>query len=892
MAEIRTSPTFLCGELKPGRRNIGTEPPKPPNPPRIIPKPPKRIFEPPGIPPRPPINDPWVCICDYPCEDDGDACDNAGARKCIKKSTLPPGRKATREFATKADCELRGFGEAPCWICSFKCVEVGKEYCPPYRPYPSSDPIRPIKRIIRDCQRCANAKTPPPDCGYKSKARCEIDCQDEFFRCPKPPPTSTRQPGTVIPPGPTTPRSWYGCIEVRREYCPKDPLVLRRIVKDCRYSTIRGGPYIHRRSQDCEDVCKDEEFPCPGDPGGLPGPITGGGPNPTGTSDLFDSGGPGGGVSDPRNIGISIPPDQRDNLNIDELNSNRDSGKTTKNPNNDYLYDQTYNVFQYPLQEFNEIEYVSNNKYLHIFRTQIPKAIKHVIDKSYSLSTDWNEFYYQQVVPEILVLALKPNVLDVFRKINDETNQRVSLGDILYGLSRYLLLGKMDNFDLSVFLNSKVTENKKTTVITRSKDQSANQRAALGLISDQAYSTNLKEYPVDQQPYINRLKSLLTDVHAKITIFNDDGTCSEDYELQDAGISVDGECYIGEGEGDNYYIGTCDEDGINLTTDEDKVFFLPYTTKKLALDILGQGYTMDITASSPIGGSEVEVSYDLSSGIGPMYFALKPETLTIDTTNDEFVTISRGNYELLTSGEAKIHSDTYGLMATVANIDYNDPLLMYAKDSSSIEFRGPDITFRAFDEGFGYGYDILPRQIPRAIVIQPVSSCEDNPFYGLSEVSEFGDVYIRTIRMQPHFNPKPRWAFPAKYSNEDYPKYRVGFSGVIDTQNVIFQYDPSAFNSFEGVRETPIVKKIVKDLIKDQFDADYVLEFLTWYDIWSRLNGKEISQVFHNESSRFRQALMNGTFGPSFIHVLNRPGASKTGLITRKSSETDPAPLG
>jgi hypothetical protein len=880
MAKIVTSPTFLCGELKPGRRNIGTKPPKPPGPPRIIPKPPIRIFEPPGLPPVPPINDPWVCICDEPCYDDPNACDNPGSRRCIKKSTLPPGALSTREFATKADCELTGFGEAPCWVCSFKCVEMGKEYCPPYRPYPSAPPIKPIKRIIRDCQRCANAKTPPPGCGFKSLPECERNCQDEYFKCPKSPPPTTSIPGDVVTPGPVTPRSWYGCIEVRREYCPDNPLILKRIVKDCRYSTIRGGPYRYTDPVDCERDCQDEEFPCPSDPVGFPGPITGGeDPDPTDPGRLFDSGS--GGVTDPRLIGISIPEDQREELNVDNLNSGRNSGQVTKNESNDYLYDQNYNIFQHPLQDFDAIEYVSNSKYLNIFRDRIPKAISYVLDKSSVSSTDWDEFYYNQVVPEILILALRPDVLDMFRKVNDETNQRVSLRDLLYGLSRHILLGKMDRFDITVFEKAKVKENEKTTVITRSKDQSSNQRAALGLISDQAYPFNLSQYPDDQRPYISRLKALLTDINAKVTVYSSDGECSEDFDLTDAGIPVDGECYVGEGNGDNYYIGTCDNEGLNVTTDKDKLYFLPYTTKKLALDILGQGYNMSISASS-IGGSEAEANYDLSSGIGPMYFALKPETLRVDRSGDEFVTYSTGRYELLTSGEAQVHSDTYGLMATVANVDYDDPMLMYASNSSSIEFRGPDITFKAFDEGVGFGYDILPRQIPRAIVLQPVSSCQDNPFYGMSEVSEFGDIYTRTIRMQPHFNPEVSWPFTPILSNEDYPAFQVGFSGVLDTQNIIFQYDPSSFNSFEGTRETPIVKKIVKDLITDDFDANYLLDFLTWHDVWSRLTGKELAQLFHNESSRMRQEMMNGGFGPNFIHVLNRPGAAKTGLNTPK----------
>lgn len=172
------------------------------------------------------------------------------------------------------DGVITPWGGKPAFQFKYKCVELGRSFCPP--PFESV-----VQNIGRMCFRCdgigGNPAPNDPACTYLSLATCTANCSSTSFPCPSP----TR----------------YKCVTLSTEYCPSPYSNKVKAVRKSCYPcdgafnpSLPGGTNpqsgdpgcVYLTNQQCITNCRDENYTCPiGDvrppgPGGGGGPITGG----------------------------------------------------------------------------------------------------------------------------------------------------------------------------------------------------------------------------------------------------------------------------------------------------------------------------------------------------------------------------------------------------------------------------------------------------------------------------------------------------------------------------------------------------------------------------------------------------------------------------------------
>lgn len=164
------------------------------------------------------------------------------------------------------------WGGKPAFQFKYKCVEIGRSFCPP--PFESV-----LAGIGRMCFRCdgigGNPRPDDPACTFLSLPSCRASCSSVFFPCPTP----TR----------------YKCVTISTDYCPSPySNKVRTVRKNCYpcdgafNPSLPGGANpqsgdpgcVYLTNQECITDCRDENYTCPLG-GVLPPSPGGGGAGPT-----------------------------------------------------------------------------------------------------------------------------------------------------------------------------------------------------------------------------------------------------------------------------------------------------------------------------------------------------------------------------------------------------------------------------------------------------------------------------------------------------------------------------------------------------------------------------------------------------------------------------------
>lgn len=915
--------TFACGEFIPGKERIGAPGIKPPSPPYLIAEPSPWIG--PGLPKPVPIEEEWVCICTASLGKVKAGCCTETDRKCIKKVSLPPGMKSTRSFLSKTECETTGFGETPCHICGTECKTISTQYCPDGRT---------IKLIDKECIDCGPARNRPPNCVYDTQAQCILNCVDVVGQCPEP--ARPGQPGipapiTPRPPigggrGPETPISVYEVFEciVAPVLCP-DGRTIKQIARTCRScgKNTDPGQRCTMTALDCKNNCKSsQEFECPG-------PITPRGPdviNPGVPINPDSRGGSGGGggvlgggtlvpslieqINKPSDIfGVTKP---RVVINIEQEAANVTTSKTEDRSNT--TYHPQYNFFKYSSNE--ETTLVPNTNYLNIFKNTIPKEVEYVLRVTGS-TQPWKEFPYYQITKDKLAYSLRDDLFFAFNNILDITGQEVSLDYFLQMVLNLMVTNRLQELDPTYFIQlAKKQQNEDRVVYVKSNSKGTQEKAALGIISDEAISADPANSEGIQKRQLLRSKRLNEDLDAFIPLESFTAAVIEPLPLPNAGLEIAtynagpvlSTGVVPLGEGDGYYISALTLNGVEpiyIETALSATFYMPQATRQKALEMFNVDYAITLAASSEFSNSEFGPSFNVTGfGSSALYFELNLSSIdSLDKVNSMVNSIS-GEYTLLSPTDASAHSMTYGFAATRVNIDFRDPLYLYAARAGKLDFRLNDIDFKSLIPNRNSSDKILSKSIPFALILVPGCGSKHNPFGTISRLVNFESGVRRELRVIPGVDKiSSEQEFPELEEVNLYDvvgAYRLGLIGELDTQNIVYIFDPSSskyqntYFSGSYLTDTPtrtelIPGRLVNTIIENikAYELDYNLygvSSITWWDVFRRLKAEEFAGLGVYAPNKLFTALENGWREIKIRDVLNRMDDEETGIL---SDETD-----
>lgn len=917
---MTTRSYFGCGEFSPGTRRIGGGRRNRP-PPKIIPLPKVGIEPPPGIPKFP--TDEWVCVCDETSAWGEFGCNPATRRCDIKANVSFPGRRMTRSYTTKAECERFGFGEEPCSVATFRC-EKQVLTCPDqFYTY-----------IQADCFFCGRKANPTAQCPHRSIADCQQSPDCQSTDCPDiPRPTTPRDP---LPGGPTrnpnsgldpypgvrrdgpvtqepTPRLYWGCVNVS-SFCASDRRVTERVVSQCqsRLLTRRDETYRYLSDSECRRYCASSPrtFQCPpttnttNAAGVLANTIT--------TSEPIDRVGagnpvPGAGINFDQftNSLIGAPRAQSrmfldtDVISVDEsFNSNFIDSSTSSQGG---LYHTVYNVFDFSTDLTNTYE----NNYLNlgIFADYVSSEVAYLLRNKNS-NIEWNEKYITGLTQDKLIKSLDGKLYQAFKSILDIDGQAIPIGYFLNMVRDHLFRGTIDQLNPGYFI-SLAERHKQFSKLTLklSQNQELNRRAALGLMSKDAQNLSPSSYSDPQlRLEANRQKFLLSDIEASMRV----ETIAEEtftVGLEDAGLIVSSLSGVGDhvpaGVGGGYYLTLETVDGevlpLLLDTAEDKAFLVSPETRKLALNVLGEDPAMYLSVSSLFETSELGSGFNTNYTASAIYYKLDLATTRSVERTDNLVESVQAQYVKVSDpADIQLHSKTYGAKATELSLMYDDPFIQYADRSGRFVVHQKDVTFRQFEPKRSSGdSSILIRTLPDIIIVNPVSAVADNPFQAYSTFESFTDSYItRSMRVAPHFGltdevyRSPLLSTTLLAQAEG--KFSYGLLEESDSQNFYYLFNESNFPNKFTVTRRPPVGYVFYNIMEERLKGKYTYDYLTWWDIFRRLNMNEFSSFIYSVPRRFLSVLETGYKGHLVKSVLDRVGV-KGSVLQLKDGETEDA---
>jgi hypothetical protein len=589
------------------------------------------------------------------------------------------------------------------------------------------------------------------------------------------------------------------------------------------------------------------------------------------------------------------------NINVIELGLNNedvvDTGNFVEDKTKDTnIYDPIYNFFNYPPNE--TTRYVRNSYYLNIFNEYVSEEVFTFLDRNFNNSNYWNEKLFSDLTLAKISISLRPELLAAFNNIRNIDGTLTNAIDFYEAVRKLLITNKLNEFDPSFYIS--LYEQQKEDVINELKfsdTTEVTQRAALGILSEGSLSVDANNYTDINKFKILRQKRLNTDINTRIKIYDIQDEVTE-VPLENAGLTVTGvdatdTSAVPLGVGEGYFISYTDVNSNNLKipldTEQYRAYLAPENVRYIALKSFSQSPDIVITASSLSGQHEFIDSYELSSVIGPMYFALNLYKVEDAEKLDPLVDRVRAEYNLLTDNtEIQNHVYNYGYSVIRINLDFRDPLLHYAKDTSTLLLEQNDITFRYFDlitSGTLNSNSILTRNLPFGIVIVPGCGSRHNPFNGMSELNRrLNNKVVRSLTFTSLYNPEEKnlLAEPTVLSSvettpietnlpEDQYGYANKFYYVYNQNKYTGTYYYNGVYQSNEPEQLPKTKPVTSYLVNNIIDnliQGYSPKELKWFDVFSRLNLNQMGELQYVSSEDLMKSLEEGERGVLIKPVL------------------------
>ena len=599
-------------------------------------------------------------------------------------------------------------------------------------------------------------------------------------------------------------------------------------------------------------------------------------------------------------------------ISNDDIKTNLSSSSNSKYLLEQRIYNPIYTFFNYPVDK--NIILVDNNQYLKIFKNKIPYEVKYIIDNSNTLNS-WDEKILQSLSNEKIILSLDDYVLSAFNNLHYFGNTKIQLVNFINVVRKALISGKLDDIDIFYYINlAKKQSDDKVIQFNIKNNKFTPIEVAVGLASQSNYPAdyNNKNNPLEKND-LKRQRRLNTDISARLKVLVNNST--QEIYLRNDGIPVNN-VIMPLGEGPGYYIPVVIE-GIDYPleceTDIGIANYLPPRLRENVLGISNTPHGITIGVNSLPGSHEFFESFNVSADVSSMYFAINLSSVTNIKTFDPLITNTLANYNLLPAAAAIEHSKTYGLNTTKINIDYCDPIIQYARDSSSLSLVQSDLTYlnSNTDKKSIIGKKILTRTLPFAIILCPGYGTAHNPFGNSSIINDYGNTgissvqrsitLIHDINYSNKLKTKPfledQLTVCSTNGNPYYGLHEKFFSP--DPDGIIYQYNPSSeiynksyyynsqysnvqppsSNRFESTEANFVLNVLTK------LNTYYAPNKLTWWDIFRRLNINQVQKLniinFKKLMMSLPQHLRNIEISP----VLSIDKINSTGITSSQHAE-------
>ena len=594
------------------------------------------------------------------------------------------------------------------------------------------------------------------------------------------------------------------------------------------------------------------------------------------------------------------------NRQIIEQNSSTIKGQSYLYTENESasVYNQEYNFFKIEPKPTTRI--VSNDKYLNIFNESVAEEVKYFLDHA-DTSEPWNEAIIQSITNEKLIISLRKDLLESFNNLQRSSILNSNFNKFILMVKSHLMTGTLNEIDADYFISLNESYKNKPIVQLVSTNQIESVEISLNTFGTKSINSEFSNY--EQSTTRNDLKRtrfLLEDLEAKLPAIQLDGTTQPLY-LKNAGIPsllVDNSFnYLNIGDGGGYSINasTVSYDHLPLPTvnETSSANYLSLTDRARILNLLGVNDSLYLSVSSISGVNEFSPEYNFSSLIEPLYFALELSSVSDVQVQESYITPIQGKYNLLSEEESKLHSRNYTFNTVKINVDYRDPFLHYARDSSSLSLVLNEFNLRSFGQTrTPVEAKIILRNVPAAVIISPGRGSAHNPFNGRSEISEYSDTVVRRIEVTPTFDPglaiPNRPLYQASNSVEIsgtpyYGLYEKKFDQRTDAQIYEFEKEANIFSKsyyVDGNYDRVITGSSLYDKspeakivnIVDRLTNIPGVSSLTWWDVYRRLTLKEVAALNFNGSVNLINKISSGWRGVPVRNVISSPYARPSGI--------------
>lgn len=605
----------------------------------------------------------------------------------------------------------------------------------------------------------------------------------------------------------------------------------------------------------------------------------------------------------------NLPIKQSVSLNYNNPELNRYASASSTASMRLGLYDSTYNFFNASTSE--ETETVNNYKYLNIFNSFVAKEVKYFLDRENSGNIPWHEKAFKDLTFSKIIISINDKLLEAFNNIHTVNNTRVGQNLFLETIRSHLIAGTLSEFDPSYFTQVYDTQkNDQLINIGSFGNQAETLQVSLGIFETKSVSPDFRSYAPNSilRDNYKRFRVLLEDIEANVPSRLIDGTNSNLY-LKNAGIisqqlELSSSQYLNIGDGAGYYINSMFIDGtdksLETVNEISSAYYLPPEERNNLLEILGTNPDIVLTVSST-SAHELSVDYNASGDLAPMYFAINLDSVGDILNHNSVINIMSATYQRISDEEAINHSRNYSFNVVKINLDFRDPFIQYARDTSSVGLEQDDFNLRSYNRNRTIVKDkIILRNIPAAIILVPGMGTYHNPFNTKSKIINFTNPIVRQINLTPSFDVKNRsLAGPPLDVSNIYNSLGTPYFGLFERDNEqdihgnmrtfysnFTDYNKTYFSAgiYSGDqpsvehREKSIESKFMVDTLKKLTEVSGVSR-LTWWDLYRRIKSNDIGKLSYTNINTINNLIANGFInGVKIYNVLSTIPLNPTGI--------------
>jgi len=603
-----------------------------------------------------------------------------------------------------------------------------------------------------------------------------------------------------------------------------------------------------------------------------------------------------------------IPKKIENRFNLDDPRLLRNASVSSSYNKQYGLLDETYNLLR--ANPTNSTTLATNSLYLDVFNELVSEEVKYFLYRE-NTSSVWDETKLSSLTNEKIIISLNSSLLTAISNIHTISNQPISLNYFVSIIKTHLINGTMYEFDSNYYkhlFNIQIKDS-----VTNYNIEGESYRGLQACIGLFELSSNIADFTKQDDVWrkddLKRTRFLLEDINSRIPAKQLNGNSSPLY-LRNAGIPIkqvsqEASSYLEIGDGAGYYITTSglitSEYPLVIQNDLSSARYIPPSVRDGILKILGTDIGLVMTVESPSTTNEFSSTYNPSADIYPMYFKLDFESIKDIENPNSVINIISATYTRISDEEAVRHSRNYSFNVTKINLDFRDPIIHYARDTSSVKIELDDFNFRGFGDNRSIiSENIILRNIPAAVILTPGLGSAHNPFNGRSNILSFSnEKVVRSIQLSPGLETNQiTIQKPSLEVSNIYKTFGESYYGLYekyiesDIESDIYTFNPNSESfkksyfvnseysntlSDNDYIEASIESKIVA--IVDKLVAVPGVNSLTWWDVFRRLEINDLGKLTSSNVRNIIKSLSGGwRNGVKIYNILSRKNPTITGL--------------